>query len=477
MNPGRLRPARILWRARSWRILARVLLGRLGSPVYWVARAVLGSAARVYFRSIDIRHRDRVPHGGPLLVVANHPASFTDVIVLGLAIPRHLHFLAMAPIFKPWLRGFALRLCGTLPIYRRSDDPGLMQRNDETFRACHEFLDRGGAVLIFPEGTSLEDRRLVEIRTGAARIALGQEARAGQEGRLTLLPVGLHFAERTGFWTDVVVSVGTPIDLAPYREPARTDATEAVRALTAEIQLAIERLILKLEVDRVGLVHAIEEIYADELTLAPGDSALDRARAMAECVEYFARTDPERVALASARVARYQERLKDLRVRDQTVREMLPPEGRSLERARLVVLGMLGLLPALAGGALHYLPYRLSAAAGNAARGPTKVAAYRIGVGVVVFPLLYLALGLWLARGLKWPPPQVAAGLGFLAALGIHALLYFNWLGRQWQRIRLLMVAMSHRRLVARLRRDRRALIRMFDASLREYRAATGRGT
>ena len=121
-------------------------LGRFSGPFYWVARTVLGTAARGYFRSIDVRHRERVPRHGPLLVVANHPASFTDVIVLGLAIPRRLHFLAMAPIFKPWIRGFALRLCGTLPIYRRSDDPSLMQRNDDTFRACHEFLDFEEAV-------------------------------------------------------------------------------------------------------------------------------------------------------------------------------------------------------------------------------------------------------------------------------------------------------------------------------------------
>jgi glycerol-3-phosphate O-acyltransferase / dihydroxyacetone phosphate acyltransferase len=460
-----------------WRILAAVSLGRFGSPVYWAARMVLGGAARVYFRSIDVRHRERVPRGGPLLVVANHPASFTDVIVLSLAIPRHLHFLAMAPIFQPWIRGFALRLCGTLPIYRRRDDPGLMQRNDDTFRACHEFLDRGGAVLIFPEGTSLEDRRVVQVKTGAARIALGQEARPGQEGRLTLLPVGLHFAERTGFWTDVVVSVGQPIDLAPFRELARGDQPEAVRALTAEIQLALERLILKLEVDRVALVHAIEEIYKDEVALAPGDSALDRARAMAECVEYFARTDPDRVALASARIERYQDRLSALRVRDHTVREMLPPEGRIRERVRLVLLGLLGLFPALAGGAIHYLPYRASAAAGGAAQDPTRVAAYRIAVGVVVFPLLYGALALWLARVIGWAAQQVAAALVLTAALGLHALLYFNWLTRQWQRIRLVLLAMSHRRLVARLRRDRRALIRMFETSLREYRAATGRGS
>mgnify|MGYP003694437553 CR=1 FL=1 len=130
---------------------AAVDVGRLGIPIYWTGRAVFGAAARVYFRSIDVRHRDRVPRHGPVLVVSNHPASFTDVIVLGLAVPRRLHFLAMAPIFRPWIRGLALRLCGTLPIYRRQDDPGLTERNDDTFRACHQFLDGGGAVLIFPE--------------------------------------------------------------------------------------------------------------------------------------------------------------------------------------------------------------------------------------------------------------------------------------------------------------------------------------
>jgi glycerol-3-phosphate O-acyltransferase/dihydroxyacetone phosphate acyltransferase len=452
-----------------------VEIGRFSSPFYWAAREVLGAAARVYFRSIDVRHRERVPRHGPLLVVANHPASFTDVIVLGLAVPRRLHFLAMAPIFKPWLRGFALRLCGTLPIYRRSDDPSLMQRNDDTFRACHEFLDRGGAVLTFPEGTSREDRSVVQIKTGAARIALGQEARAGQEGRLTVLPVGLHFAERTRFWTDVVVSVGRPIELAPFRAQAHSDGAEAVRALTARIQAALEKLILKIEVDRVALVHAIEELYRSESPQAPGDSALGRARDMAECVEYFTRTNPERVALASERIAGYQRRLEELHIRDQTVREMLPAEGRVRERTRLVMLGLLGLIPALVGGAVHYLPYRASAAAGGWAGDPTRIASYRIGVGVVVFPLTYGLLAVLLTRALGWPALNVVIALAVTAALGLHALVYFNWLARQSRRIRLAFLKASNRRQVAALRRERRSLIQMCESSMREHRAAIGK--
>src|SRR5262245_37987181 len=144
----------------------------LAAPAYQATRVVLGAAAHAYFQRIEVRNAERVPRRGPLLVVANHPASFTDVIVLGAAVPRRLHLLAMAALFKPWIRGFGLRLCGTLPIYRRQDDPTLMHRNEDTFRACHELFDRGGAVLIFPEGTSLADRQVVPLKTGAARLAL-----------------------------------------------------------------------------------------------------------------------------------------------------------------------------------------------------------------------------------------------------------------------------------------------------------------
>ena len=437
---------------------------------------MLGAAARVYFRSIETRHRDRVPRRGPLLLVANHPASFTDVVVLALAIPRRLHFLAMAPIFKPWIRGFALRLCGTLPVYRRQDDPTQLHRNEDTFRACHALLDAGGAVLIFPEGTSLEDRRIVKLKTGAARIALGQEARPGQEGRLTLLPVGLHFAERTGFWTEVVASVGRPIELSPFRERAREDEAAAVRELTEHIQAVLERLILNVEVDRVALVHAIEEIYRVEATGGVDAVKLGVARGVAECIEHFARRDPARVEAAAHRVGRYRDALDTLRIRDRTLREMLPAAGRLRERARLVTLGLLGIVPALIGGALNYVPYRLTGLAGKATKDPTRIAAYRLAAGVAIFPLAYAVIAFLLIRAAAWTAPRVAAVLAGAALLGVHALIYFQWLSRQWVRIRLVFLKASHRREVAWLRRERSDLIRTFDAALAEYRTFRERG-
>lgn len=168
-----------------------------GGLFYAGARAVLGAAVRLYFRRIELNRPDRLPTFGPVLLVANHPSSLTDVLVLGAAVDRRLHFLAHSGLFRPWYRGFFLKAAGALPVYRREDEPSLTHRNDDTFRACHELFDRDGVIVIFPEGTSETDRSVKKFKTGAARLALGYDALPGRAGRLSIVPVGLHFTERT----------------------------------------------------------------------------------------------------------------------------------------------------------------------------------------------------------------------------------------------------------------------------------------
>src|SRR5438477_490106 len=90
------------------------------------------------------------------------------------------------------------------------------------------------------------------------------------------------------------------------------------------------------------------------------------------------------------------------------------------------------------------------------------------------------------ARGVSSLPCCSAASavLAFLAALGMHALLYFNWLTRQWERVRLLLVALSHRRLVAGIHGSlhvppwllpRALLLRDLDQAAAAVREACGR--
>lgn len=447
---------------------------------YRVANSVLGWALSLYFRRIEVRHRERLPARGPVLIAANHPAAFTDVLVLATRLPRRIHFLAKSGIFKPWIQGFALRLVGALPIYRREDHPGQTVRNDATFRACHEILDRGGAVLIFPEGTSETDRRLARMKTGAARLALAQEQRPGQQGRLTLLPAGLHFEDRTRFQSDVILSVGKPIDLTDFRMHAASDPRQAVVWLTAALQAALEELILHIpEPEVTALVHDLDRLYLDELkTRGDPRHELELARRVSECVEHFRRTDPERVYRVWRQVEFYRRKLEALSLDDAALRDLERHPRRMFASALRIVLAAIGLIPALAGGLIHVLPYRACTLIANRiSPQPILVASSRIAAGLVILPSTYGLLALLLRAGAGWSPQRIALALATAVVLGIFGLLYFHWLGRERGRLRVALLAVNHGRMVARIRAERRELLAMFDQAREDFLAATGPGT
>ena len=89
------------------------------NPLYALARFIFGVAVDTYFRRIEVRDRERLPRAGPVLIVANHPAGMTDAVILSTQLDRPVHFIAMAPLFEPWLRGVAMRAMGALPVYRQ----------------------------------------------------------------------------------------------------------------------------------------------------------------------------------------------------------------------------------------------------------------------------------------------------------------------------------------------------------------------
>ena len=83
--------------------------------------------------------------------------------------------LPKAPYFNPRFVKWLLQKMNLIPIYRREDGAMPVTGNDPTFQKCFEILKKRGAVMIFPEGTSINERRLRPVKTGTARIALDAE--------------------------------------------------------------------------------------------------------------------------------------------------------------------------------------------------------------------------------------------------------------------------------------------------------------
>src|SRR5947207_5207488 len=294
-----------------------------------------------FFKRVGIRHPERVPrHGGAVLLCINHPNNFIDSLVVGAAVPRKVHYLATASLFRNRLLGRFLLAMGAIPVYRRQDDPANMEKNVAAFTACFDALAAGRLVAIYPEGTTHAEARVQRIKTGAARIALGFEA--GHPGALTLVPVGLTFEARKSFRGRVLVSFGPPVGVTPYLDAYRADPVKAVGALTDAIQWAMETEVVNVgRLEDAQLVAAIGALYRDDLArdlresrgLAPRDVDLVRlSRGIVEAVTWFKAHDPERVERLWQRIQSYRALLAEHHVRDDAVRGW--PERRP-SRARL----------------------------------------------------------------------------------------------------------------------------------------------
>lgn len=238
-------------------------------------------ATRVFYR---LSHEgERVPRGGPVLLVANHPNSLLDPALVASAARRPVRFLAKAPLFTDPAVGWLVRGAGAVPVYRRADDPSLMERNDESFRAAHVALASGAALGIFPEGLSHSEPSLAPVKAGAARIALGAASLLKTE--FPILPIGLTFRGKERFRSEALIVVGEPVTWDDLATTGEGDAG-AVRELTGRIEGALRRVTINLDRwEDAPLVESAEAIFSAEYPTDPTPAArITRVREAAEAL-------------------------------------------------------------------------------------------------------------------------------------------------------------------------------------------------
>jgi len=198
------------------------------------ATALLRIVARIFFRRIEIVGEERVPRDAPVIFAVNHPNGLIDPLFLLCYAPRPVSFLAKAPLFRMPVISWFVRGFESIPVYRKEDNESPTQ-NRETFARARETLARGGAIAIFPEGTTHSDPRLKTLKTGAARIALGSSLE-----RMLVVPTGLFYTSKQTFRSAAAMYFGEPIEVSAVPvdesgEPPR----DAVDALTKRIESAL----------------------------------------------------------------------------------------------------------------------------------------------------------------------------------------------------------------------------------------------
>lgn len=418
-----------------------------------LARLLLG----LFYRRIEVAGAERIPPAGPLILAANHQNALVDPALLLASVPRRLRPVAKAPLFRYPLLGTLLRLAGAIPVHRRQDPGSDPAANAAMFEATTATLAGGGAVLIFPEGVSQAEPRLMPLRTGAARMAL---AAAGGAAGITLLPAGLVYHAPGVFragWALVLVGEPVPIDDCVALLGTAPDA--AVRRLTERLEAALRRLIVEARDRRLlRLAEVADAVWRTEAGEADGAAA--RAawlRGALQAYRYLEAREPGRIEALMHAVEGY---AKDLEAARLTAGQVSPAYPASvvwryaLREGLALLLG----LPLAAWGLVNHLaPYQLTRLAVRLLRAEADVeATFKILAGLVLYPLCWLAEG-WLAWRLGGGA-LLALFAASLAPTGFFALTWWERWARVGREARGFLHFLTRRDLHARLRERRRAL-------------------
>ena len=413
---------------------------------YTVVKPFVQVALRVFFRHIEVRHRERMALPGPLLLAGNHPNTLMDPLLAAVHRRQPIAFLAKSTFFKNPLVRAIMQSGNSIPIYRAQDtgvagpttNEQRAAQNEATFGRCYDYLGNGGTIMIFPEGTSVSERKLRPLKTGAARIALGAEARHGFRLGLRVVPVAINYFDPSRFRSDVLLNVAPPIAVADYAAAYAADPEAAADQLTEAIRVALEqRLVITRDAADDELVQQLERTFGDHLNPDDDPNTLydnfQFSRTLHQALAWFDQHAPTRLAEARVRLQDYLGALRQHRLTDEAL------DG----QRRGTVAGLLNLglgLPVWLYGALNnYLPYILpSMVAKRATKEAEFVAPIMLVVGMLTFPLAYglqaAAVHHWLLHDWRLTTLYVLS----LPFTGFYALGYWSTLAARMSRLRAL---------------------------------------
>lgn len=361
-------------------------------------------AVRIFFRRIEVVGRARVPVGGPVIFAVNHPNGLVDPLFVLCFAPRPVSFLGKAPLFHTPIIGWFVRTFDTIPVYRKQDNT--TGTNQETFDRARALLRGGGSIAIFPEGTTHDDPQLRELKTGAARIALGAAL-----DEIAVVPTGIYYTAKHLFRSSAMVIFGEPIGVMKTRlDPAGEPLPEDVERLTASIDAGLDAVTVQAD------SHAALELIAraEDIFSANEDQPLaeefELRRRFIEGYHYLRANDPKRLEKLESAVTRFVSELRRARI---DVHELKP----RIDGGRL--FRVLVLLPiALIGAIVNYPTFRLvRILATRFAKGEGAVmATMKFLAALVSYPLTYISLGLLAGWRFGWE-----AGLATALALPVIA--------------------------------------------------------
>jgi 1-acyl-sn-glycerol-3-phosphate acyltransferase len=179
----------------------------------------------VLFR-VSITGLENIPKP-PYIIAANHQAWFDPAFIIPF-FPEAPVIYTMAKRETVFNRAWKRRLLSQLGVFPISPEKG--QLDEVGLRTVYQVLDRGGVVLMFPEGRYSRGRAIRPLKTGIGYFAL--------QAGVPVCPVAVNGTDTLRPFRRVEVSIAPPIrpDL-----PAWWGLSRRVEAVVENVRGALTR--------------------------------------------------------------------------------------------------------------------------------------------------------------------------------------------------------------------------------------------
>lgn len=349
--------------------------------IYSIFGVLIRLIVSQFFKTIHITGAPQLL-SGPILFTPNHPNQAVDPFIMGVITKRSVSFVAKSTLFKNPVLGAFFRSLNMIPVYRKSDAQDI-SKNEETFRAVAEALKEQKAIVIFPEGTSSEARKLLPLKTGAARMALLAESESNFTLGVQIQPVSITYSDPYTFQSSVTITFGEPIAAAEYRDAYLVDPQNSVKLLTQRVEKDLRVLSVNVnDLTHQPLVEKVARLFSSS-----GIDDRTRFQEIATHVEAIAPHFPEKKKEIELRLQNYFDIATAFNLEHYHPYFDLPQS--TVEKSGYLLLSPFILIGILT----HAVPYYSIRALLSLLRVPTyNFASFKIGLSALLFPLWYLAV-------------------------------------------------------------------------------------
>jgi 1-acyl-sn-glycerol-3-phosphate acyltransferase len=212
--------------------------------VYDLARMVITPPTLLLYRAWAIG-AEHVPTSGPVILAPNHFSQW-DHFFAGVYLRRKVRFMAKSQLFSNPVIKYIFWHGGAFPVRRGHQD-------EEAFKTAYAILERGGCLLMYPEGGRSRSGGLGEPRPGVGRLAL--------ESGVPVVPVAIHGSLGVRGWRrlrfpKVTVQYGEPMTFDVLAEPSREQQLAVAGAVFERVRDMYEALEKK---GRRGVIKSLRE--------------------------------------------------------------------------------------------------------------------------------------------------------------------------------------------------------------------------